>query len=253
MNRPLRASSIGSTDTPSSIRGCASGLPSSSTFQGAKWLSGVKGVPYFASMPSVASVSMGAEAEHHREFAQVRLQLRMRRGDAGGCRAGTLQLDDDERHPVDEQHDVESAVEVTAPERQLVDGEPVIVGRVGAEQSESRILFDTVGVDVAQRISADEVLVDAMVLGDRVLRLRRGDLRDRLLEILAGHGGVESAQRVEQTRTDQQVVPRVALTAPGCDLLAVGRGRQPSGSASVSRASFSQSASDSAVMVCRPP
>jgi hypothetical protein len=66
--------------------------------------------------------------------------------------------------------------------------------------------------------------VDAVVLGDRVLRLRRGDLRDRLLEILAGHGGVESAQRVEQTRTDQQVIPRIALACSRVRLARRGEG-----------------------------
>jgi hypothetical protein len=33
------------------------GVPSSSTFHGEKWLSGVNGVPYFANRPSETSVS----------------------------------------------------------------------------------------------------------------------------------------------------------------------------------------------------
>ncbi len=68
-----------------------------------------------------------AEPERHRKLAQVRLQLRVGGSDAGGCRPRALQFDDAQRHAVDEEHDVESTVQVALTQGELVDSEPVIV------------------------------------------------------------------------------------------------------------------------------
>src|SRR5690606_13383000 len=82
---------------------------------------------------------------------------------------------------------------------------------------EPRVLFDPIGVDVAERIPTHEVLMDSVVFGDGILRLRCRDLGRCLLQILAGNTGVQSTQGIEQARTDQNVVPGVAFAATGSD------------------------------------
>ena len=61
--------------------------------------------------------------------------------------------------------------------------------------------------------------MDAVVLGDGVLGLRRRDLGEGLLQVLGRHRRVEPLQRREQPGPDQQLVPGLALAPAGRDVL----------------------------------
>ena len=160
-----------------------------------------------------------AEAERHGELAQVGLQLGVRGGDVGGGAAGLLQFDDAHRHAVAVEHDVEAAFVVALHQGDLVDGEPVVLVRVRAEQVDGGVGLVAVRVDVAEPVAVHEVVVDAVVLGDGVLGLGRGDLGEGLLQVLARNRRVEPLQGGEQPGPDQQLVPGIPLAAAGRDVL----------------------------------
>lgn len=91
----------------------------------------------------------------------------------------------------------------------------------GADQPDRRVDLLAVGVDVADAPEPlGQVVVDPVVLGDRVVRLRRQDLRMRLQQVLRRHGRVERAHRLQQAPGDDELLPRLALLSPWRDVLA---------------------------------
>ena len=107
----------------------------------------------------------------------------------------------------------------------MVDGEPVVLVGVGGEQADGGVVFGAVGVDVTEAESVDKVLVDAKVFGDRIFRLRRRNLGNRLRKVLGRHGRVELLQCGKQAGADEELIPTVTLTRAGCDFFA--RKRKP--------------------------
>lgn len=99
-------------------------------------------------------------------------------GHSGGFRTGLLELDDAQRHPVHVQNDVESSMQLTRAIGDLVHRQPIILLGDMTEQTNARILLDPVGVDVADRIAAGQVIVDAVILADRIQRPRRWPAAD---------------------------------------------------------------------------
>ena len=76
-----------------------------------------------------------------------------------------------------------------------------------AEQAKTEVLFDAVIVDVAERVTAHEVFVDPVILGDRVLRLGRGDLGRACCRYETGTAGLSrrSASSRRAGRSSSQV------------------------------------------------
>ena len=100
----------------------------------------------------------------------------------------------DHREAVEVEHDVEAALDVGRPDRDLVDRQELVVLDLVADEPDRRVLLDAVGVDVGHAaVAVHEDLVEAEVLRDRVLRLRRHDLGQRLHQVLARHERVELA------------------------------------------------------------
>lgn len=169
---------------------------------------------------AVAGQREHAEPKRHRKLAQVSAQLGVRGRDIRRLAPGLLQLDDAHRHAVAVQHQVEAAREVTPNERDLVDGEPIVLARLGAQQTDARVDLVAVVTDVAEAKAVDQKIVDAVVLGDRILRLRRRDLGEGLLQVLPRHIRVQLAQGLEQSGANEQLVPAVTLASARSDLLA---------------------------------
>ncbi len=183
------------------------------------------------------------EPERHRELTQVGLQLGVRCRQVRCQAAGPLQLDDAHRHAVAVQDQVEAAVELAPPHGDLAGHQPVVVIGVRREQPDGRGLFLAVVVGVGDGAeAADQPVVDAVVLRDRVVRPRLDDLRKSLLQIVAGDLRVEPAQRVEQPRLEHEVVPPLPFTTARRDRLP-STGSQAS-SPRISLANCSQSSSD---------
>ena len=157
---------------------------------------------------SVAGDGEHREAKRHRELAQVRLQLRVRRSDVGLGAAGLLELQHRDGEPVDVQNDVEAALVVTVDQRHLVDGEPIILGRVRTDQPQRRVLLDAVLVSPAETpVAGNDPLVDALVLCDGVLGARGHNVSHRLVQQVQRHRRVQPPQRIEQPRVDDGVTP----------------------------------------------
>ena len=113
---------------------------------------------------------------------------------------------------------------VLVPDGDLVDGEPLVVAGPVGQQVNGRVLLGAVGVDVADTpVAVDEELVDAVVLGDGVLRLRSEDVGECLLQVLGGHGRVEPDHRLQHPAGENGVVPRLALAASRRNVVAVQR------------------------------
>ena len=172
---------------------------------------------------AVARDDERAETKSHRELAQVRLQLVVGALDRRVLRGGLLEFDDDERQAVDVEDDVEATLALTAADRHLLHREVRVLRDIAVRhEMDRRALLATLVVDVRDaRVAADEDVVQALVLRQRVLRLRREHLGLRLLQVLLGHPGVEVAQLLTQRAVQHDVGPRLALLRTGRQLLAV--------------------------------
>ncbi len=171
-----------------------------------------------------------AEPERHRELADVRLDLRMRGAHVGLLGAGPLELDDHERQPVDVEHDVEAPLVLARTDGHLVDREVLVLLDSLAQQPDRRGLLDPVGVDVGDAaVAVHQVLVDPVVLGQGVLRLRRQDVGQRLLKVWRRHRGVQPDHRLTGAARNAGIGPGLALAGPRGDLAAVQRFPLPLG------------------------
>src|SRR5690606_15319477 len=126
-----------------------------------------------------------------------------------------------ERHAVDVEHHVEAPFGLAFDHGDLVDGQPVVVGRVVAEQSDGRVVFRAVGIGVDDAAQAlGEVTVDAMVLRQRVARGGGGDLVQYFVDLRFGQLRVQPGDGVTQPAPQYEVLPRLPLPRPRRDPLA---------------------------------
>src|SRR5699024_282512 len=100
-----------------------------------------------------------AEAEGVWELAHVGGDLGLGGADARGG-PGVLQLHHHHGHAVEVEHHVEPALDLSGHHGDLVDGEPLVLFGVGAQQADGGVVFGTVG-DVGEAVALGEVVVDA--------------------------------------------------------------------------------------------
>src|SRR5699024_716278 len=112
------------------------------------------------------------EAECHGEFAQIGADLCVRGGQGRAFRAGAFEFEDGYGHAVEVDHDVETPGDFAGAQGDLVDGQKFVVFDVRADEPDSGVLFQAVGVDIADSaVAVGEHLVNAVVFGDGVLGL----------------------------------------------------------------------------------
>ncbi len=158
----------------------------------------------------VADHGEHAEAERHRQLAQVGAELCVGGGDVGVRGAGVLQLDDHHRHAVEVEDHVEASLDVAVHDPDLVDGEPLVLVLVRGDQPDGRRLLPAV-VDVGDPVPVDEDVVDPLVLGDGVLRRGAKDLHKGLFEVLPRYLGIEAADGGAHPGGDRELGPRLSL------------------------------------------
>lgn len=137
---------------------------------------------------------------------QVSAELAVRLGDGGLLRASLLELDDGERQAVHVQDDVEAAAEPLLLDADLLHRQPLVLGRRGAQQTEGRGLLQPGGVGVREPAeTVNQVVVERLVLADRVLGLGLQDVGRRLQQVLVGDFWVEAAEGGDEVVVVDQV------------------------------------------------
>ncbi len=161
------------------------------------------------------------EAERHGQFRDVGLQL-VERGLGGrGSGAGLLEFHDRQWQSVHVRDDVEASLHLPAAHGHLVDDAVAVQRRVTGVEADHGGAFATVVVDVGDAaVPVSEDLVEAVVLRDRVLRLRGQYLRRGLLQVLPRHVGVQVLQCLVERAAQHDVLPRLALPRARRDLRA---------------------------------
>ena len=104
--------------------------------------------------------------------------------------AGVLQLDHRQRQAVDEEHDVGPAVVLALDDRELVDGQPVVVGR-RVEVDHPRLLSGdrAVRAPVLDRDAVDQHPVKRVVALDEGRRIDARELAEGSSSASAGSPG----------------------------------------------------------------
>ena len=151
------------------------------------------------------------KAEGHAEFLDVGLQLVVGALD-GGIRARLLQLNECQRHAVDVADHIEATFPIEVRNGDLVERQVVILVRLRGQEVDGRVLDVALVVDVLDTaVAFHKNLVNAPVLRNRGLRLRRDDLTDGLVKVLLRHIWVEVAHGIAQSPAQHDVIPGVAL------------------------------------------
>jgi len=140
-----------------------------------------------------------AEREQRRQLGLVGLELLEGGPDGGVLVRGVLQLDEDERQTVDEEHHVRTPRVLGLADRELVDREPVVVLGV--------VEVDHLCLSAGNRAVGAAVLdghpVHEQAMEGTVARLKRRSLRPRelaegVVERLGRQRGVDPSQRLAQ-------------------------------------------------------
>ena len=166
----------------------------------------------------------GVHGEQGRQFRPVGLQLLPCGPDRGVLVARILHFDQAQRKAVDEQHDVGPALVVVLDDRELVGGEPVVVGgplevddpRLGAP--------DRVAVAVLHRHTVDEHAVEGAVAGFERCARGTGQLAEGVVECVWREAGVEAGECASEPRGEHDfaVIRPFGHRAVGGDVGAVG-------------------------------
>lgn len=126
--------------------------------------------------------------------------------------AGLLQLDDHYRDPVAVQDEVKATMQVAVPDGHLIDRQPVVLVRIGADQTKRRGMVLPLIVDVGDpAIARRQPAVHPVVLRDGIVRRRCDDLDERLLQILVRDVRIQPAERVEHPTREMQILPALPL------------------------------------------
>ena len=124
-----------------------------------------------------------SHGEERGQFGLVRLKLLPRRPNGGVLVGGVLQFDDAQRQPVDEHRDVRPAGVPVLGDGELVDSQPVVVGR-GLELDDSDLIsaHPSIGIPILDRHALDEHPVEGSVAGLQCRPFRAGELAEGIVQ-----------------------------------------------------------------------
>ena len=152
-----------------------------------------------ARLESVRHDQRRVEHEQRGNLHLVGLKLLERRPDRRVLVGRVLQLDDAQRQPVDEQHDVRPAFVLVLDDRELVHREPVVGLRfVEVEYADLVATNPAVSVGVLHRDAGDEHSMEVAVAGLQRRPRRAGHSAHRVVERVVGQVGVEAGERGPQ-------------------------------------------------------
>ena len=165
------------------------------------------------------------EGEQRGDFGLVGLQLLPGGPDGGLFIDRVLQLDDRQRQPVDEQHHVGAALVPVLDDGELVDRQPVVVGRV-VEVDDTRLVaaHRAVGVAVFHRHAVHGHAMEGAVAGFQRGSLRVGQLAEGVVQGIGRKIGVEAGEGIAETlgQYDIAVIGALSVRRAGRDVRAVG-------------------------------
>ena len=142
-----------------------------------------------------------------------------RRPDRRVLVGGVLQLDDAQRQPVDEQHDVRPAFVLVLDDRELVHCEPVVGLRfVEVEYADLRAMNRTVSVDILHRHAVDHHAVKGAIAGFQRRAGRMRQAAECIVEGVGGEAGIESSDRGAQPLLQHDLA-----VIDACRVLRIGR------------------------------
>jgi len=130
----------------------------------------------------------------------------------GAFVGGILQLDDRQRQAVDEQHDIRAAhgarlgAQIHAGDRELVDGQPVVVVRIVEVHQPDLVVLELAVSAVGHVDALGQQAVEGVVVDQRICTLDAGELPQRLVESVGGQGRVDALQRRAQPAGQQHLV-----------------------------------------------
>ena len=157
-------------------------------------------------LQAVRDDERGVEDEQRRDLRLVGLKLLERRPDRGVLVHGVLQLDDGQRQPVDEQHDVGPALVPALDHGELIDCEPVVPVRfVEVDHANLSAANPAVRVDVLHGDAGDKHAMEVAVSGLQRHTGRAGQSAQGVIECVGGQVGIEPAERGPQAQVQHDL------------------------------------------------
>lgn len=149
--------------------------------------------------------------EEARDLGLVGLKLIVGVVDGGALVGGVFQLDNGEGQAVDEDDDVGAALDLALDDGELVDGEPIVRGRVieiGEADQFAALLAVAEDLDGD---AVDEEIVEGAVGLDEGGRAELGDAAQRIFLGLGGGGGIEAGDGGAEAAGEEDVAVVGAL------------------------------------------
>ena len=178
-----------------------------------------------AGVESVRHHERGVEGEQRRDFRLVGLQLPPGGPDGGVFVGRVLQFDDRQRQAVDEQHHVGAALAPVFDHGELVDCQPVVVGRVvEVDDAGLGAAHRAVGVAVFHRHAVHDQAMERAVAGFQRGALRAGQLAAGVVQGIGGQVGIEAGEGAAETlrQDDVAVIGAFGARRAGGNVGAVG-------------------------------
>ncbi len=175
-----------------------------------------------ARLDAVGNDERRVGGEQRRDLCLVGLELLERAPHRGVFIGSVLELDDCEREPVGEQHDVRAPRVLPLAHRELVDGEPVVVvGGGEVEDARLRAGDRAIGAAVLDGDAVHQHSVQGAVSFQKGRRVNARELAVRVFQGLGRQVRIEADERLSQSALQHHVaVSRVAPLCrwlPGCD------------------------------------
>ena len=168
-------------------------------------------VPRRASFPSETTSASFME-NRDGQLGFVGLELVPGRPDGGVLVGRVLQFDHAQRQAVDEQHYVRPAGVLVLGDGELVDGKPVVVGRVFEVDDADLIpAHCALGIAVLDLDSVDEHAVEGAIAGFDGRALRAYQLAECVVERFDRQAGVQSGQGVPEPKIQHHLSVVAAL------------------------------------------